>query len=468
MNLLDIRRLEVISYRLFKILGLSGVFAFIIHNTILFQSFDSAEAIWLFAIIVQIVVQLRLPSNTDFLLKNELTDSRRFVSVELRFLMVLTVFLFFVNLGMENYALRIILAANFIVQLVIFAIARLYASFSLKSRQYRPSQASDKTAIIIGTGKKGKETADLILDHPELNLRIIGFIDLHKKGFWRYRDIPLIGHPDDMIKIIACNQLDCALLALEKEDLIAGQRIFETLERMGVNICILPNIFERKISQCNKSSLNGHPVLIFHPNEKNPAAMLIKDIFDRSTAVAGIILSIPIFIIAAIAIKLDSSGPIIYHQLRCGKNGRLFPMLKLRTMRFNSENLKSGLIHFNKMTGPVFKMSCDPRVTTVGKFLRKYSIDELPQLINVVCGDMSLVGPRPPLPEEVEQYKSWQRRRLSVRPGLTCLWQVNGRNDVDFEEWMRLDLEYIDNWSLAKDAGILAKTIPTVLKGNGV
>ena len=143
-------------------------------------------------------------------------------------------------------------------------------------------------------------------------------------------------------------------------------------------------------------------------------------------------------------------------------------MLKLRTMGCGAEKMKAKFAHLNAMSGPVFKIEGDPSVTPVGKFLRKYSIDELPQLFNVLSGDMSLVGPRPPLPEEVEQYEPWQRRRLSVRPGITCLWQINGRNHIDFEEWMKLDLKYIDNWSLAEDARILSKTILTVLKGNGV
>jgi lipopolysaccharide/colanic/teichoic acid biosynthesis glycosyltransferase len=158
---------------------------------------------------------------------------------------------------------------------------------------------------------------------------------------------------------------------------------------------------------------------------------------------------------------------VFFTQTRVGLNGRRFTLWKFRTMVREAEKKKAELAAFNEMSGPVFKMSDDPRVTRLGQFLRRTSLDELPQLINVLKGDMSLVGPRPPLPHEVVQYAGWERRRLSVKPGLTCLWQINGRNRIDFDEWMKLDLEYIDTWSLQKDAAILAKTVPAVLRGAG-
>ncbi len=172
-------------------------------------------------------------------------------------------------------------------------------------------------------------------------------------------------------------------------------------------------------------------------------------------------------IITSLAIKLESRGPVFFTQSRSGLNGKQFGFIKFRSMFLDAEKQKEKLLDKNEMSGPVFKISNDPRITTVGKFIRKYSIDELPQLFNVLKGEMSLVGPRPPIPEEVSKYKPWQRRKLSVKPGITCKWQVEGRNQIDFEEWMELDLEYIDNWSLWEDSKILAKTIPAVLKGDG-
>jgi lipopolysaccharide/colanic/teichoic acid biosynthesis glycosyltransferase len=175
----------------------------------------------------------------------------------------------------------------------------------------------------------------------------------------------------------------------------------------------------------------------------------------------------PVFLIVSILIKTDSKGPVFFRQQRVGYNGRLFTCLKFRTMINNAEESRDELLHLNEMTGPVFKITHDPRMTRMGRFLRQTSLDELPQFINVLKGDMSLVGPRPPLPSEVEQYQCEDRRRLSMKPGITCLWQVSGRSNIPFEKWMELDKEYIDNWSLKLDLKILVKTIPAVLRGSG-
>ncbi len=169
----------------------------------------------------------------------------------------------------------------------------------------------------------------------------------------------------------------------------------------------------------------------------------------------------------ALAIRLTSSGQVLFRQVRCGLNGRRFTLYKFRTMVEDAERRRPELHHLNEMDGPVFKVRRDPRVTRLGRLLRRYSLDELPQLWNVLSGTMSLVGPRPAIPEEVAQYQRWQRRRLSMRPGLTCLWQISGRNDLDFDRWMELDLEYIDSWSPLLDLKILARTVPVVLSGRG-
>ena len=196
-------------------------------------------------------------------------------------------------------------------------------------------------------------------------------------------------------------------------------------------------------------------------------AMLLKSLTDRAVGLVGLVLASPLLVLIAIAVKLTSRGPILFTQTRCGLRGRRFRLLKFRTMVDNAEDLKKALLTDNEMDGPVFKIKHDPRVTPLGKMLRRLSLDELPQLINVVTGEMSLVGPRPPLPDEVEEYDLWQRRRLSMKPGLTCLWQVGKRNDSSFEEWMKQDLEYIDHWSLWLDAKVLARTIPTVIRATG-
>ena len=193
-----------------------------------------------------------------------------------------------------------------------------------------------------------------------------------------------------------------------------------------------------------------------------------KRALDVTCGAAALLVALPLLALVSVAIKLDSRGPVLFKQVRVGRGGRPFLMLKLRTMCADAEGRRLALQNQNERSGPVFKMRADPRITRLGRLLRKYSVDELPQLINVVRGDMSLVGPRPALPSEVSQYEAWQCRRLHVKPGLTGLWQVNGRNAVDFEEWIRLDLEYVRRSSLGLDLLILAKTVPAVLKGTGV
>lgn len=192
-----------------------------------------------------------------------------------------------------------------------------------------------------------------------------------------------------------------------------------------------------------------------------------KRALDIAGSAAGLVVAIPLIAAAAAAIKLDSPGPVFHRAVRVGRNGRKFTFLKLRSMQVGAEELRGLLLHLNQAQGPAFKLQNDPRVTRVGRVLRKTSLDELPQLLHVLAGQMSLVGPRPPFPEEVERYEPWMLRRLSVKPGLTCLWQIRGRSDLSFEEWMRLDLEYVARLSLGLDLKILLLTLPAVLSGRG-
>jgi len=200
---------------------------------------------------------------------------------------------------------------------------------------------------------------------------------------------------------------------------------------------------------------------------RQPVALLVKRVTDLFGSAAAIVILSPVFIIAAILIKTTSRGPVFFAQSRVGLNGRTFKLYKFRSMFRDAEEHRAALANRNEMSGPVFKIKNDPRITVVGKWMRRFSIDELPQFWNVLAGDMSLVGPRPPIPEEVKKYERWQRRRLSMKPGITCLWQVSGRNAIDFENWMRLDLTYIDTWSLRLDVQILLRTVPVVLTARG-
>ncbi len=192
-----------------------------------------------------------------------------------------------------------------------------------------------------------------------------------------------------------------------------------------------------------------------------------KRLFDQIASLFALILLSPLFLALAVAIKLDSPGPVLYRSIRVGKCGKTFTFYKLRSMIHGAEQYRHRIAHLNEVTGPVFKIAHDPRITRVGRILRRTSLDELPQILNILKGDMTLVGPRPPLPQEVRQYESWQLRRLSVRPGLTCLWQISGRSRLSFDEWMRLDMEYIARRGFALDLKILLRTIPAVLSGEG-
>jgi len=245
--------------------------------------------------------------------------------------------------------------------------------------------------------------------------------------------------------------------------------VIRACELEGVEVWLIADFFSTEISRTSLDELLGRPLLIFRTTPEASWQSLGKQIMDFLGSVILLVSLWPLFLLIAIAIKLASPGPVFFKQQRSGLNGAPFTLYKFRTMVTNAEQFKHELEAMNEMSGPVFKVTNDPRVTPVGKFLRKYSLDELPQLFNVLRGEMSLVGPRPLPVDEVKRFDNLaHRRRLSVKPGLTCLWQISGRNQiVDFREWVRLDLEYIDNWSLWLDLKILLLTIPAVLRGTG-
>jgi len=307
-----------------------------------------------------------------------------------------------------------------------------------------------RNVAVVGAGPSAGGLARKIEEHGDWGLKLVGI-------FERQEVRPLLerGGVDELIVVT------------DKEPLSEFRDIFLLCEEMGVTARVVLNFFPHSFARTELETFGGFPLLSFSTTPTNEALMLVRRIMD--IAIVSIF-GIPVLLIvglSAIAIKLTSPGPIFFKQQRCGLNGRLFTMYKLRSMVDNAEQNRAELEALNEMDGPVFKLSRDPRRTPVGKLLRKFSIDEFPQLYNVLRGDMSLVGPRPPLPQEVARYERWQRRRLSMKPGITCLWQVSGRNEVSFQDWMKLDLTYIDNWSLLLDLKILLKTVPVVLLGRG-
>jgi len=270
----------------------------------------------------------------------------------------------------------------------------------------------------------------------------------------------------DLPAMLREHVIDEIIFAVESDRLSELEEYFLLCDEEGVRTRVAVDFFPHVNSTVSLERLGPTPLLTFSAAPYDEIRLLVKRVVDVVLAAAGLIVLAPFMAAIVFTIKLTSPGPAIFRQVRCGLNGRRFLFYKFRSMCENAEQLKASLAHLSKRQ-TAFKIPGDPRQTTVGRFLRKFSIDEWPQLWNVLRGDMSMVGPRPAVPNEVEQYQRWQRRRLRMRPGLTCLWAISGRDEVDFDTWMKMDMQYIDNWSLALDWKILLRTIPRVLTGRG-
>jgi exopolysaccharide biosynthesis polyprenyl glycosylphosphotransferase len=307
----------------------------------------------------------------------------------------------------------------------------------------------------------------LILTHPEWGYKITAVIgeEYLEKEFGS--KFPFLAADTDVEQLLKDKTIDevihCKKVMHQKEI----EELVEICSEMGVVYRMYSSFFNMLTNKTRLHYFGTTPLLTISNIPSNYLGLSIKSIFDFLFSLIVLIILLPFFLLIAIIIKLDSKGPVFFSQTRVGIHGRRFVVYKFRTMVANAEKMKQDLQEKNEMDGPVFKIARDPRITMVGRFLRKSSIDELPQFFNVLRGDMSVVGPRPPIPAEVKQYERWQHRRLSMKPGLTCIWQVSGRNSIPFEEWMKMDMEYIDNWSIKLDLLILIKTVRTVLRFDG-
>lgn len=324
--------------------------------------------------------------------------------------------------------------------------------------------------LVVGTGTEAHQLAQLVEHAEALGLRLIGLAYLTERapaplGELRssYAAIPL----DHVPEFIHDHVVDEVLIAVEKQDLDRIEPLVLHCEREGIRTRVHLNFLKATSSSVHLEHLNEFPLLTFSTGPQDEIQLLAKRIADIVLAVVLLVLLAPLMLVIALLVRFTSAGPVLYRQTRCGLGGRRFTLLKFRSMVRNAEQLRGQVEHLNEADGPVFKIADDPRVTSIGRWLRRTSLDELPQVWNILRGDMSFVGPRPPVPEEVEKYESWQRRRLRMRPGLTCLWALEGRSKLNFDRWMQLDLSYIDRWSLWLDAQIFLKTIPHVLFGRG-
>ncbi len=338
----------------------------------------------------------------------------------------------------------------------------------ISSRYVRSHGFNYRTVLIVGTNAAALKIADSIHGHRFWGYRILGFIvNGHEPPQpWPGR-YTILGELKHLPHIIEHNVIDDVIFAVSRRDLDRLEDLFLSLQEQGIRTRFAVNLFPHTQARVELEELDGIPLLSFATGPTSQLPLMAKRVMDVALSSLLLLLGLPVVAGIATLIKFTSQGNVLFRQSRCGLNGRVFTLYKFRTMVEDAEDRRQALEHLNEMNGPVFKLRSDPRVTWLGRFLRRFSLDELPQFWNVLRGDMSLVGPRPPIPEEVARYQRWQRRRLSMKPGLTCLWQVSGRNQLDFDRWMQLDLEYIDSWSPMLDFKILLKTIPAVLSGRG-
>ena len=350
--------------------------------------------------------------------------------------------------------------------LILFRIALRELLRYLRSRGY-----NFREILIIGRNDRAAKLVKKIEESPELGLRILGFIDAPnangQNGPASLSKYGISGNLGSLETILRNQVVDEVFVFLPIKSFYSEiDKILITCEHVGVEVKIPTDLFSLKLAKSTVSHYGTVSVIDLYTSPKMTWQLIAKRLIDVTASAVALLVLSPLFMVISIVIKATSKGPVFFKQQRVGYNGRFFNCLKFRTMVENAEALRKDLLRLNEMDGPVFKIKNDPRVTRIGKVLRKTSIDELPQLINVLKGEMSLVGPRPPVPGEVSQYDLQDRRRLSMKPGITCLWQVNGRNAIPFEKWMELDKEYIDHWSLWLDFRIIAKTLPALFKGS--
>ena len=322
--------------------------------------------------------------------------------------------------------------------------------------------------LIVGCGPRAREMAALIEESRGMGLRLIGFVEpgsdsVPAARLGGYDVFPL----DSLASILQERVVDEIIFAVSMQELAKLEPVIEHCADVGMRTRVQLEFLPAAYSRIYLENFRDVKLLSLSSAPDSELRLFFKRVFDVALSGASLLVLSPLLVCIAAMIRISSPGPVFFQQTRCGLGGRRFILYKFRSMINNAEQLRAELHQLNDLDGPVFKITDDPRITPVGRWLRRFSLDELPQLWNILRGDMSFVGPRPAVPDEVEQYEDWQRRRLRMRPGLTCTWVLEGRNHLDFNRWMQLDLTYIDNWSLWLDAKIFLRTIPIVLSGRG-
>jgi exopolysaccharide biosynthesis polyprenyl glycosylphosphotransferase len=365
--------------------------------------------------------------------------------------LIVTATMYFLGLGGLSRGVIILfavmtVAALFVKDLIFQAYLQLHAKHG---RLARP-------VILVGSEERNTDFERLLEEHPEWDFGVVAKLDPSHESL------------EKLPEMLHTQAVSCVVFNVTQTHFSEVEKAILACEVEGVEAWLVADFVRTSIARATIDDFHGKPVLVFRTTPEISWQLVCKRIIDIVGAVLGLVILGPLVMLpTAIGIRLTSAGPILFKQKRSGLHGRPFTMYKFRSMVTNAEMLRAEMEAYNEMSGPVFKMTEDPRITAIGRFMRRFSIDEFPQFWNVLKGEMSLVGPRPPIPSEVQQYDPWHRRRLSMKPGLTCLWQVRGRNKIGFEQWMKLDLQYIDHWSLWLDLKILLRTVPTVLGGMG-
>jgi len=376
-------------------------------------------------------------------------------------ILVLVGFLFLMKLDVSRLFIALFGLFN-LLALIAFRVSARSARGYLRRRFGAVSYI-----MIVGTGEAARRIGRELERGEDYGVRLLAFLDAEPAAATVELERTYFLHRlGELGPLLRRHVVDEIVFAVEPDRLASLGEVFRLCEAEGVRTRVAVNFFPNQ-RRAYLEQLGPYPLLTFSGAPHDEIRLLVKRALDLALAsIVLVIAGLPLVCFAAL-VKLTSRGPAIFKQVRCGLNGRRFHFYKLRSMREDAESRKAELEPLNERDGPVFKMANDPRRTSLGRYLRRYSIDEWPQLWNVLRGDMSLVGPRPAVPSEVDQYQPWQRRRLRMKPGLICLWALEGRDRLDFETWMRLDLEYIDNWSLLLDCKILLRSIPMVLSGRG-
>ena len=360
---------------------------------------------------------------------------------------------------------RLLVPFVWAMAIVVLCLGRLIIS-AVMGILYRIGLGETRL-LVVGSGRLGKMIMQHIAANPNLGYSLIGFLhdmDAPPSDFGRFK---MLGTLEDLSLVIRSMQVDEVIIALPAHMHQQCIRTVRLCERLGASFKLVPDLYELRLSRIDMEAVEGIPLIGIKGVSLNSLQRAITRIVDILVAILLMIIGSPLWLCMALAIRLTSAGGVIYRSTRIGLNGKPFQVYKFRSMYQDSDRLKAALLTYNEAQGPLFKIRDDPRITPIGRFLRRTSFDEVPQLINVIRGEMSLVGPRPSLPNEVAQYEEWEKERLAIKPGMTGLWQVRGRSDISFDEGVLMDLYYIENWSLRLYFQILFRTIPVVLLGRG-